>query len=212
LSVDESPTIYLDKIETVPAEMRSKRVMTLLGAQTESQYINEMNKEIATVILDNLSNIFMGGTNNKDHATKLSDMMGQYDKEKISFSNSESGESQSMSQQKEKCLSPEKIVGQKIGQFSGKIADGEPPFFHVQMEDGRTHIKLGIEESEMKDVPVHKWFVEDNIQDIDKKMDFQMSIYKELRKEKFKRIFGEIKDLLEESKARREALNPIEEE
>lgn len=197
LSVDESPTIYLDKIETVPAEMRSKKVLTLLGAQTESQYINEMNKELTTVILDNLSNIFMGGTNNKEHAAKLSGMMGKYEKESISISNSDNGPSISESLKDKDVLPLEKITGQKIGQFSGKIADGEPPFFHCQFPDGRTHVKLGIKEEEMLDIPYSYFPIKDNFSDQKKQLEFQTSIWKKMKNEKFTRIVNEINSILE---------------
>ena len=84
------------------------------------------------LILSNLGNQFVGMTNNKETADRISSVFGKIKKLKTSYSTSESSLSQNNSLQEEFVIQSRDVAGQDIGHFTGKIAGGKPPFFSVQ--------------------------------------------------------------------------------
>jgi len=130
--IDELPTVYIKKLDELPATARSNKVCTILGVQDYSQLERDYGKEEAKVILSNLGNQFVGMTNNKETADRISSVFGKIKKLKTSYSTSESSLSQNNSLQEEFVIQSRDVAGQDIGHFTGKIAGGKPPFFSVQ--------------------------------------------------------------------------------
>lgn len=130
--VDELPTVYIKKLDELPATARSNKVCTMLSVQDYSQLERDYSKEEAKVILSNLGNQFIGMTNSKETAERISQIFGKIKKLKTSYSTSESSLSTSDSLQEENVIQARDVAGQKIGHFTGKIAGGNPPFFSAQ--------------------------------------------------------------------------------
>ena len=131
--VDELPTVYIDKLDQLPAEARKKGVCTILAAQTYAQLERDYGKENSEVIVDNMGNQIVGMASTKT-AEKLSKMMGDYEKPHTAQTSSDSGESQTLNTKTEKVTKISDITGQDIGHFSGKIAGGKPPMFQAQFD------------------------------------------------------------------------------
>ena len=131
--VDELPTSYHHKLDNLPATARSNKVIVVLSYQSYAQLERDYGKQNAEVIVGNLGNQFYGMTNESKSAEKVSKMFGDYKYTDYSLSESDSGTSQSMSIKKENIYQTRDIMGQKPGQFAGKIAGGDPAFFAVQM-------------------------------------------------------------------------------
>jgi hypothetical protein len=196
LAVDELPTVFIKDLDFVPATMRSKDVVTMLSVQEYSQLERDYGKEIAKTIIGNMGNQFFGMTNDAANAKSTAEMFGEYDKLTESVSNSESGISTTESFKKEKVRQGTNIMGQNLGHFSGKIADGRPPFFSCQFEDGRIHKMLNIPEGDLLPLPNVGFPVQDNFTDFNEKMIFQKAILKELIDENFKTVIKDVSSLL----------------
>lgn len=130
--IDELPTVYIKNLDELPATARSNKVCTMLSVQDYSQMELNYGKEQAKVTISNLGNQFIGMTNNKETAERISQIFGKLKKLKTSYSTSESSLSTSDSLQEESVIQSRDVAGQKTGHFVGKIAAGEPPFFSAQ--------------------------------------------------------------------------------
>lgn len=130
--VDELPTIYIKKLEGLPATARSNKVVTCVAIQDFSQLEKYFGNKESEMIISNLGNQFTGMTNNQKTAKRVSDLFGQVKKLDISYSESESSLSTSERLQKTEAMPPRDVSSQQVGHFSGKIAGGKPPFFSAQ--------------------------------------------------------------------------------
>lgn len=132
--VDELPTIYIPNLDTLPATARKKGVITTLTVQSFEQLVQSYGKVNATVTRDNLSNQYVGKTNNFETADRIAKLFGEYKKTETSYTFSDSGESQTQSSKNERFLQPKDVAQQKTGHWTGFVANGNPPFFHAQFD------------------------------------------------------------------------------
>lgn len=131
--IDELPTIYVNKMDSLPATARKKGVSTIVAIQDYNQLDRDYTTKNAKVIKGVLSNYFLGGTNNYDEAEKLSKMIGNVTVFDRNISRSGSGETVSDNSRQERIIRPESIINQPVGHFTGKIAQGEPAAFSCQL-------------------------------------------------------------------------------
>jgi len=134
--VDELPTIYIDKLDQLPAEARKKGVCTILGAQTYAQLERDYGKENSKVVVDNMGNKFYG-MSNLDSAERLSKTMGDIKTQNLSQTHSDSGTSFTESNKDEKLIKSSDVMTQSAGHFTGIIANGDPPLFSAQLNQFR---------------------------------------------------------------------------
>lgn len=131
--IDEAPTVYIDKLDVLPATARKKGVCTIVGVQTVKQLERDYGKENAKVLEQNLGNIFCGGNSDTEYSKNLETMFGDYDKKDKNYSETDQGSmTTSYNTKKDKLLSADKIMKQGPGHFSGKIFGGEPSVFSTQ--------------------------------------------------------------------------------
>jgi hypothetical protein len=133
-AVDEGDTIFIPNIDTMPATIRKKGVITLFAIQTFNQTIDRYGDLGAKKLRDNLNNQFLGKTNNADSAERMVKMFGEYKKTEFSTSQGDSGESQTASIRNERYLQIPDIGLQETGHFTGYVSNGKPPRFHAQFE------------------------------------------------------------------------------
>ncbi len=93
--IDEAPTLYIPKLEELPAVARSRRISLIYACQDISQIDVAYGKEKREVLLSNLGNQFFGRTTNQTTIKYIIDFAGQ--EERIIFSESH-GESYGSSQ------------------------------------------------------------------------------------------------------------------
>ncbi len=132
--VDELPTIFLDGLSKLPATGRSNKVAVMLGIQDESQLETQYGKQ-ADEITSNMGNFCLGMTNNPKTAEKYSKYFGTYEVVKTSNSIGDNSLSFSESHKDKPLLQAKDIAQQSTGHFVGKVADGSPGFFSVQMAE-----------------------------------------------------------------------------
>ena len=131
--VDELPTIFINKLDNLPATARSNKVVTVLSVQSYAQLERDYSKQNAEVIVGNLGNQFYGMTNEIRTAEKVVKLFGDHKLQNYSMSESDSGLSETHSYQKENVFQARDIMGLPIGRMVGKIAGGEPPLFSVTL-------------------------------------------------------------------------------
>lgn len=132
---DELPTIYIDKLEKIPAEARKKGVCTFLALQTLAQLEESYGRDKARIIQDNCGNIFCGRTS-VESAEKIVKTLGEYKKDDHSRSYSDNGASHSVRVQYDKVIRIQDLTGQAPGEFTGMITGGKPPFFKAKLIQG----------------------------------------------------------------------------
>lgn len=88
--IDEFPTVFIPKVEQLPATGRSNKVATILVCQDVAQMIDKYGKEKSDTILSNLGNQFYGRTTNPDTAKRVSNLFGKVDKLLQTVNNSSS--------------------------------------------------------------------------------------------------------------------------
>ena len=128
---DEMPTVYIDKVDKIPAEARKKHVCTFFAVQTYDQLVRDYGIQNAKVIRTSCGNIFTG-ISGLESAEMISRMMGEYKRTDYSKTSSDSGRSLTQSLRNEKVLMASKIASQQTGHFSGRILGGKPPYFSAQ--------------------------------------------------------------------------------
>lgn len=78
--IDEFATVFIPKVEQLPATGRSNKVATILACQDIAQVIDKYGKDRADTILSNLGTQFYGRTTNPDTAKRVSSLFGKSDK------------------------------------------------------------------------------------------------------------------------------------
>ena len=136
--IDELPTLYINKLEQIPATARSNKVATVLACQDFCQMVDRYGKDKAQVILSNMGNQFYGRTVNKDSAEMITRMFGKADKTFQSSSTGDnyyqssiwgkhtnsSNKSKSESVQERDRVKTTDIMNLNPGEFYGFIAEG----------------------------------------------------------------------------------------
>lgn len=78
--IDEFPTVFIPKVEQLPATGRSNKITTVLACQDIAQMVDRYGKDKADTILSNLGNQFYGRTTNPETAKRVSTLFGKSDK------------------------------------------------------------------------------------------------------------------------------------
>ncbi|UWY29366.1 type IV secretory system conjugative DNA transfer family protein [Flavobacterium sp. TR2] len=78
--IDEFPTVFIPKVEQLPATGRSNKVATILACQDIAQMVDKYGKDRADTILANLGTQFYGRTTNPETAKRVSSLFGKEDK------------------------------------------------------------------------------------------------------------------------------------
>jgi hypothetical protein len=140
--LDEAPTLYIPKLDMIPATARSNKVATIYMAQDFSQMVAHYGKEVADVVIANLNNQFYGRVGSAATAKHVSDLFGREDKETSSISTGRSmqGERQSNNQSLSKSLQerlvvrPQDLINLKVGEFIGMSVESKEPYFWSQIK------------------------------------------------------------------------------
>lgn len=105
--LDEAPTLYIPKLETVPATGRERKIAVIYIAQDISQIVDRYGKEKKDTLIANLANQFWGRVSHHETAEYISKLYGKHEVQRQSYSKSSnwsdnnsggsSGESESVS-------------------------------------------------------------------------------------------------------------------
>ena len=194
LSLDELPTIFLNDLDFIPATMGSKKVITHIMYQEESQLIDLYGKDKARRIM-NMGNQIYCRSNDITAAKNVSDMFGEKDVVTVSNSMSDNGNSTSESVQRRKKVTVDMVQTQPVGHACGKMMETEPQLFYTQMNDGRIHKLLNVEEKQLLNLP---HFGLKNIPHFENENQKNKEILDVLIKANFNKIIDDIENLVEE--------------
>ena len=135
--VDELPTIIINALDEFIATVRKHYVAVLFGVQDHDQCVRDYGEKSAAVLRSNCGNQFFGMTGNEQNARMVSEMFGEIRRKQVSITNNDGRSSHSTSEslQREKVVQTREVTGQQVGEFMGKIANGDPVFFKCRFEE-----------------------------------------------------------------------------
>lgn len=151
--LDEAPTLYIPKLEMIPATARSNRIATVYMAPDYTQMVDSYGKEKADVIIANLNNQFYGRVGVANSARMVSELFGQEEKEMESRSSSQSNygnrlssnQSVTFNRQEKQVVKPQDLCSLKEGEFVGTTVEGKESFFWSRVRQGkRTLVRTAI--------------------------------------------------------------------
>jgi type IV secretory pathway TraG/TraD family ATPase VirD4 len=79
LLLDEAPTLYIPKLEAVPATGRERKIAVFYIAQDISQIVDRYGKEKKDTIIANLANQFWGRVSHHETAEHISRIFGKHE-------------------------------------------------------------------------------------------------------------------------------------
>jgi hypothetical protein len=141
--IDEAPTLFIPKLESLPATARENKVSLCYMCQDISQMVDMLGIHKTESIISNLNNQFFGRTTNPKSAEHISRLFGKEDKTFITKSASQSentgisgsilksseseGQGYSLSHnqsiQERSIIKPQHVLGLETGEFYCTIAD-----------------------------------------------------------------------------------------
>ena len=141
--LDEAPTVYVPKLDTIPATARANRLSTIFIAQDKSQMVKGYGKVETDSLIGNLNYQLYGRLAHLETAEYVSRLMGREDKVITNSSHNQShsansGNSQShgssFTLQERFLLKPQEVMGLKVGEFVGVTVESDSSHFKAQVE------------------------------------------------------------------------------
>lgn len=145
LIVDEVATIFFKGLDQLIATARSNKVAVLLGFQDFSQLVRDYGKNEAQVIIDTITNIFVGMVKG-DTAKQLAEQFGKINQRKQSISTSQNGTSITSSTQMDYAIPASVMAKLSQGTFVGGVGDDKGQEIHLKV----FHAEMVIDEKEIK--------------------------------------------------------------
>jgi len=147
--LDEGPTLFIPKLDQLPATARSNKVATIYMAQDFSQMKKEYGQNESEAITSNLNNQFFGRVASLPTAEYVSRLFGRKEQLVRSEGRSDSrpesfewglngrphsgtqGSSVSYSLQERSLVHPQELLQLEVGQFMGTTVETESPTFNI---------------------------------------------------------------------------------
>jgi type IV secretory pathway TraG/TraD family ATPase VirD4 len=147
--LDEGPTLFIPKLDQLPATARSNKVATIYMAQDFSQMKKEYGQNESEAITSNLNNQFFGRVASLPTAEYVSRLFGRKEQLMRSEGRSDSrpesfdwalngrshsgtqGSSVSYSLQERSLVHPQELLQLEVGQFMGTTVETESPTFNI---------------------------------------------------------------------------------
>lgn len=120
LLLDEAPTLYIPKLENVPATGRERKIAVIYIAQDISQIVDRYGKEKKDTIIANLANQFWGRVSHHETAEYISKIFGKHEIVRTSYTqgnntgSSSSGLFKSSSSDGQSSSSTQSIIEQEV--------------------------------------------------------------------------------------------------
>ncbi len=141
--LDEAPTLYIPKLDNLPATGRSNRVATVYAAQDLAQMIDRYGPTKADTLLANFGNQFFGRVSHPKTAEHVSRVFGKMDQQYTSTSETRdpggllyrdfvTSTSVSQSIQQRERVKVQDVSLLKPGEFFGMVVESTLPEFKVE--------------------------------------------------------------------------------
>lgn len=120
--IDETPTIFLHKVENLIATARSNKVAVVLGLQELPQLFLHYSKEIADTITSIMGTVLSGAVRNKETLSWLEKLTGQVKQVKKGVSIDREKSNTSINENMGALIPAAKIASQNAGEMVGIVA------------------------------------------------------------------------------------------
>lgn len=144
LIVDESPTIYIHKIDKLIATARSKKVAVLLGLQELPQLVAGYGKETSDTIVSVIGNVIAGAVRKKETLNWLQQIFGKVKQVRKGVSIDRSKTSISLNEQMDYLIPESKISNLQQGEIVAQIV-GEEAEFTGKFKHGKYNCKINLD-------------------------------------------------------------------
>ncbi|PRY09055.1 type IV secretory system conjugative DNA transfer VirD4/TraG family protein [Pontibacter ummariensis] len=122
LIVDESPTLYVHKVENLIATARSNKIAVLLGLQELPQLKQQYGRETADTICSVAANVLSGSVRNKETLDWLEKIFGKVRQQKQGVSIDRNRTSVSLNEEMGALIPASKIANLRAGELVGQVA------------------------------------------------------------------------------------------
>ncbi|TPE39720.1 TraM recognition domain-containing protein [Pontibacter mangrovi] len=122
LIVDESPTLYLHRVENLIATARSNRIAVLLGLQELPQLRQQYGRETADTICAVTANVLSGSARHRETLDWLEKLFGRVRQLKQGLSLDRSRTAVSLSEEMGPLIPASRIAGLQAGEVVGQLA------------------------------------------------------------------------------------------
>lgn len=141
--IDESPTIYLHKIEKLIATARSRKVAVVLGLQELPQLIAGYGRETSDTITSVIGNIVSGAVRKKETLNWLQQIFGKVKQQRQGMSIDRSRTTVSLNEQMDYLIPESKISNLQQGEIVAQIV-GEGQKFNGKHKIGSYNCKVNL--------------------------------------------------------------------
>lgn len=124
VAVDELPTIYFHKIQSLIATARSNKVAVILGLQELPQLVESYGRDVANTITSVIGNVISGQARKKETLDWLQQLFGQVKQMKTGVSITKQQTTTSVNEQMGNLVPASKIADQRTGEIVAKLAFG----------------------------------------------------------------------------------------
>ncbi|WP_276499847.1 type IV secretory system conjugative DNA transfer family protein [Pontibacter litorisediminis] len=168
LIIDESPTLYVHKVENLIATARSNKIAVLLGLQDIPQLRQQYGREAADTICSVAANVLSGAVRNKETLDWLEKIFGRVRQQKQGLSIDRNRTSISLNEEMGSLIPASKIANLRAGEMVGQVASDHTAFdgkhvssaYNCKVDLDLTAISE--EESKYLDTPVFYRFGSDD--------------------------------------------------
>jgi hypothetical protein len=122
LVIDETPTLFLHKIENLIATARSNRVAVMLGLQEIPQFYLQYGKEVANSITSIMGTVISGAVRNKETLDWLEKLFGKVKQTTTGVSIDRSRTNVSINEKMDSLIPASKIANQNAGELVGLVS------------------------------------------------------------------------------------------
>ena len=142
--IDESPTIYLHKIDKLIATARSRKVAVLLGLQELPQLIAGYGRETSDTITSVMGNIISGAVRKKETLNWLQQIFGKVKQQRTGMNIDRNKTSISLNEQMDYLIPESKISNLQQGEVVAQIV-GEGTKFDGKHKNGSYNCRINLD-------------------------------------------------------------------
>lgn len=142
--IDESPTIYLHKIDKLIATARSRKVAVVLGLQELPQLIAGYGRETSDTITSVIGNIVSGAVRKKETLNWLQQIFGKVKQQRQGMSIDRNKTTLSLNEQMDFLIPESKISNLQQGEIVAQIV-GEDQKFDGQHKSGSYNCRINLD-------------------------------------------------------------------
>lgn len=188
LIIDETPTLYLHKIENLIATARSNKVAVILGLQELPQFHQQYGKSTADTISSLMGSVISGAVRSKETLQWLETLFGKIKQNNVGLNIDRSKTSININERMDTVIPASKIANQNAGEVVAIVSrDNNNDLKNYQANTFKCKIKLdlaAIDEEKKCYLELPKYY------DFGEEEKKRMFLLKNL-----KRIYGEIDNL-----------------